>query len=419
MKPYVKDLQYYKFCLYGFFKNLRLIDAFLMLFFLEKGIGFFEIGILYSIRELITMIMEIPSGVISDAIGRRKTLIASFIIYIISFIVFYVSFNYEYLIIAMALFAVADASRTGVHKAMIFQYLLINNWQDYKIDYYGHTRSWSQTGSAISSLIAAIFVFLSGSYNIIFIASIIPYLADMILVYSYPTYLDGETSIITGTKIINRFKIVINAAIQTIKNFDFFKILTNLSLYTGYNKSVKDYIQPILKYIAIGMPFFAYMDNEKKTAIIIGVVYFIIYILTALASRLSGKFIKLFKQLEKPMNLTLIIGFIFGIISGLGAIIGIYVIPVIGFLVIIIIENLRKPIGIGIVADLSNNSSMATTLSITSQAKSFFAAILAPIIGYLADFYNPGVALLSISTLLLLLLPIYWLRNNSKKKVLN
>lgn len=72
-----KDFQYYKFCLYGFFKNLRFFDVFLMLFFLEKGISYVEIGILYSAREIAILTMEIPSGVISDALGRRKTLIGS------------------------------------------------------------------------------------------------------------------------------------------------------------------------------------------------------------------------------------------------------------------------------------------------------------------------------------------------------
>ena len=286
MQPtFKKDLQYYKFCLYGFFKNLRFFDAFLMLFFLEKEIDFLEIGILYSTREIVILIMEIPSGVISDALGRRKILIVSFLAYIISFIVFYFSQNYITLLLAMILFAVADATRTGVHKAMIFQYLNINNWGTYKIDYYGHTRSWSQTGSAISSLLAAFFVFYTERYDVIFIASIVPYLADMALIYSYPIYLDGEIVQISGKKIKQKFNLVIVAFAKTISHLNFLMILTNLSIYTGYYKAVKDYIQPLLKYVALSMPVFAYLNNEKKIAITTGIIYFIIYLLTALVSR--------------------------------------------------------------------------------------------------------------------------------------
>lgn len=405
-----KDLQYYKFCLYGFFKNLRFFDAFLMLFFLDKGISFLEIGILYSVREIIIMILEIPSGLISDMLGRRKTLIISFLAYILSFIVFYFSQNYIELMVAMVLFASADAFRTGVHKAMIFQYLKINNWSTHKINYYGHTRSWSQTGSAISSLLAALFVFYTESYDIIFIASIVPYLADMALIYSYPTYLDGEIKQISGKKIKQKFRIVNTAFIQTISQMNFFRILTNLSLYTGYYKAVKDYIQPLLKFVALGMPFFAYLNNEKKIAITTGIIYFIIYLLTALFSRYSGKFVNLFKHLSKPMNLTLTIGLSVGILTGLTFHMGYYAIPLVGFIIIMIIENLRKPIGIGLVADISKDESMATTLSVTSQAKSLFAAIIAPLIGLIADLYNPGTGIAIISIIILLGLPFYWLK---------
>ena len=384
-----------------------------MLFFLGKGINFLEIGILYSAREITILIMEIPSGVISDALGRRKTLIISFFAYILSFIVFYFSQNYITLLAAMILFALADAFRTGVHKAMIFQYLKINNWSIYKIDYYGHTRSWSQTGSAISSLLAAIFVFYTERYDIIFIASIVPYMADMLLIYSYPKYLDGEIVRISGEKVVQRFRLVIMAFSQTIKNMNFFRVMTNLSLYTGYYKAVKDYIQPLLVLVALSMPFFAYLNNEKRIAITIGVIYFIIYLLTAVFSRYSGKFTNLFKHLSKPMNLTLTIGLSVGVLTGLSFHLGYYVWPIVGFIVIMMIENLRKPVGIGLVANISKDESMATTLSVTSQATSVLAAIIAPIIGWIADIYNPGIGIAIISIILIIGLPIYWLKQKN------
>ena len=318
--------------------------------------------------------------------------------------------------VAMMFFALADAFRTGVHKAMIFQYLKINNWSTQKINYYGHTRSWSQTGSAISSLLAAIFVFYTESYDIIFIASIIPYLADMMLVYSYPKYLEGEIVQISGKKIKERFNLVLVAFGQIIIKFNFFKVLTNLSLYTGYFKAVKDYIQPLLKYVALSMPFFAYLNNEKKIAITIGVIYFVLYLLTSLVSRYSGRFTTIFKYYNKPMNLTFVIGLMIGIITGLTYKMGYYILPIIGFIAIMIVENLRKPIGIGLIADVSNDEAMATTLSVTSQAKSIFTAIIAPVIGWIADVYNPGTGIAVVSLIILIISPIYWLKQRDVKK---
>ncbi len=407
---YNRDTQFYKFCLYGFFKNLRFFDPFLILFLLSKGLSFLDIGVLYSIREIIILILEIPSGFISDALGRRKILILSFLIYILAFVVFYFSSSYILMILGMTLFAIGDALRTGVHKAMIFQYLQINNWGKYKIDYYGRTRSWSQSGSAVSALIAAVIVYYTENYSAVFIISVIPYLVDMILIYSYPKYLDGEPLTTTSKKIKHQFIIVSKGLIQSVRNLQFFSVLTNLSIYTGYNRAIKDYIQPTIKYISLGIPILAFLSDEKKIAIITGVIYSIIFILNAIASSLSGKFTQVFINLRKPMNVSLVIGLIAGVSIGFSYMIGSYIWPIAGFLVIVLVENLRKPIGVGLVADLSDKTAMATTLSIASQAKSVFTAIIAPFIGWLADIYNPGMAISIMSIVLIILMPFFWLR---------
>ena len=119
----IKDKQYYKFCLYGFLKNLRFFEPFFILFFLSKELSFLEIGTLYAVREIAINFFEIPSGIIADALGRRKTLASSFLVYIIAFIIFYSSGSFPLFILAMLFYALGDAIRTGINKAMIIDYL--------------------------------------------------------------------------------------------------------------------------------------------------------------------------------------------------------------------------------------------------------------------------------------------------------
>jgi len=412
-KQFKKDLQYYKFGLYGFFKNLSFFDSFLILFFLEKGLLFVAIGALYSIREVAIAIMEIPSGVIADALGRRRTLILAFFGYIISFVAFYLAEQFFWLAFAMLLYAVADAFRTGVHKAMIFQYLKANNWEKQKVAYYGHTRSYSQIGSAISAIGAGLIVFYTGNYSSIFLASIIPYMIDMILIWSYPKFLDGELKKLEGVRVKHKFNEVFRAFAISFKKLAFIKVLFNLSLYSGYYKAVKDYVQPLIKSAALTLPVFVYLNDEKKSAILISIFYFFTYLSTAYSSRISGKFNDLFIRSNKPMNLTIIIGFSAGIITGLAYFLGIYSIAIVGFLVIMLIENLRKPIGVGMVANLSNDKAMASILSAQSQTSSLLAALIAPLIGFLADQLNPGTGIAIATGIFILILPLYWLNIKS------
>ena len=106
-----KDKQYFKFCAYGFLKNLRLFEPFLILFFLEAGLSFLEIGVLYSVREIMRNLLEMPAGILADALGRRRTMISSFGFYIISFLSFYFSYSYALFMMAMIFYALGDAFR--------------------------------------------------------------------------------------------------------------------------------------------------------------------------------------------------------------------------------------------------------------------------------------------------------------------
>jgi len=405
-QSYQKNLQYYKFSFYGFFKNLRFFESFLILFFLEKGLTYVEIGLLYSIRSITIVLTEIPSGAIADALGRRRTLLMAFLVYILSFLSFYFANSFILMAVAMIFFALADAFRSGVHKAMIFHYLQKKGWSSVKTNYYGHTRAWSQRGSALSSLVAGVIVFYSGNYRVIFLASVLPYLIDMLLIWSYPGWLDGAIKNFDALGVKQKFTRVKQGFVQSFKKPLFLKAVVNTSVYTGYFKAVKDYVQPVIKMFALSIPAFAYLNHDKKTALFVGVFYFVIYLLTAWMSRRAGSFKEIFKNYAAPMNLTLLIGFGAGVISGLVFLTGWYSLAILGFILIMMVENLRKPIGVSMIAELSREDSMATMLSLTSQVKSVFAAIIAPLIGLVADKYGPGAGITVVSLLLLLLFPL-------------
>jgi len=395
---YKKNLQYYKFCSYGFLKNLRFFEPFLILFFLEKNLTFFQIGVLYTIREISINILEIPTGMIADSIGRRRTMVFSFIFYIISFTIFYFSAKYMLFITGILFFSFGEAFRTGTHKAMIFEYLKIKGWENQKVHYYGHTRASSQIGSAISALLAAAIVFYKGDYKFIFLYSIIPYA------------LDGNVIKINKKMIKQNFKKVFKEFVYSFKNIYLLRAITNLSLHSGFFKAVKDYLQPILKTFALSLPIFLFLENKQRAAVVIGVIYFIIYMLTSFASRKSGYIADKFKNLHVPLNITIICGLLMGLLSGIFFNLNILILSVIFYTSIYLIENLRKPMGISYVADMLNKDILATALSAESQAKTLFAAIIAPLIGLFADKYGIGNALIIISSVLILFFPLYFVK---------
>ncbi|MCF8303180.1 MAG: MFS transporter [Bacteroidales bacterium] len=419
-----KNLQYYKFCLYGFLKNLRFFDPFLILFFLEKGMSYLQIGTLYAIREIVRNILEIPAGILADALGRRKTMITSFSFYIISFLIFYFSETYWMFVVAMLVFSFGDAFRTGTHKAMIFEYLKIKGWQDQKVYYYGGTRSCSQLGSAISSLLAAGIVFYRGSYQSIFLFTVIPYVLDLLLMMSYPKALDGSTRAISRKEIKGTFKKVIGEFIYSFKTPRILQSISNLSVFSGFHKAVKDYLQPVLQTFALSTPFFLGLQGRERSALLVGIMYFIIYLMTSYSSRRSGYIANRFNNLRNPLNITILSGLIIGMLTGVFYQIEIFWLSIILFVLVYLVENARKPMGISYVSDLFEQNILATALSAESQIKSFYAAIFALLLGFFADQWGVGYALMIVPGIALMLSPLFYLKekgslNNDRKRSKN
>ena len=407
---FVKDIQYYRFCFYGFLKNLRFFEAFLILFFLDKGLTFLEIGILYSIREIVINIIEIPSGIIADSFGRRRTMIFAFVFYIISFIVFYLSGTYFLFVIAMIFYSFGDGMRSGNHKAMVLNYISFKGWKDQKIHYYGHTRSWSQAGSAIAALFGGLIVFITGNYSQIFLFSIIPYLLDLINVFLYPKFLDGNIKKFDFVKMKENFKNVFKELVSSFQKIYILKAIANNAFYSGYYKVIKDYLQVVLQTLALSLPVLLNFNDIGKTSIIIGLAFFIIYFLNSFASKFSGKIADRFKNVYKPLNLSLTIGYFAGLLGGIFFYQNLTFVSVFCYILILIIENIRKPMAVSYISSILDKKIYASTFSINSQIQTLVAAVLAPLLGFFADEFGIGIALIIISLIMILFFPFYFIK---------
>ncbi len=400
MDNLIKNRQYYKFCFYGFLKNLRFFDAFFILFLLEKGLSFTQIGILYAVREIVVNLSEIPSGIIADTYGRKRALMAALLFFMISFLVFYLSADFWLFLLAFVLYGVGDAFRSGTHKGMIMDYLKLNQWEGQKISYYGHTRSWSQMGSAISSLLAGLIVFYSGRYQSIFLFSIIPYLVNLLLIASYPGELNGPVMLkASGSR--PGVGSTIRHFIKVIKRPEVLEIVNSSAIHTAYLRAVKDYIQPLMVHVALLIPIMLHVEAEKKNGIIIGLIYFFIYLLTSQASRLSSRFV-----VHNKMNIsfiTLLFGFTFGVVSGALYSYGFWLIALIAFVGIFIVENIRKPILTGFIADEVPNEILTSLISAQSFIRTVMTALLALVFGIIADSKGIGISFLVISLSLVLI----------------
>jgi MFS family permease len=383
--------------MYGFLKNLRFFEPFLILFFRDIGLSFLQIGLLFTIREAVTNVTEIPTGILADSVGRRITMVFSMIAYICSFAIFFFLNSYAWFIVAMTFFGLGESLRSGTHKSLILSYLRMNDWENQKVAYYGLTRSYSQMGSAVNSLIAAFLVFFYGDYKIVFLAALIPYIINLVNLATYPKAIDEE---------IREKKPQKYSFLATFKSVDNIKIYLNSSLFDAFFKTVKEYLQPILASLALSLPFFVDMNLEKRTSVVVGICYFFIYILTSYASKNSYLFVEKTKKLSLALNVTFITGMILILMAGFFNVFSLNIIPVILFLILFVLQNLRRPLNVSLISDIIPPEKLSTGLSVESQLKTIFIAVFSPILGFLADKIGVGWALFVFSAFMLLLYPM-------------
>lgn len=406
MKPIYSEIksdrQIWKFSLYGFFKNLRFFEPYLLLFMLHNDLSLLKIGLLFSIKEIIVYFFEIPSGLIADKLGNRNELVSCFVFYILSFLIFAVSHNFMGFAVAMILYGLGDAFRSGTHKSIIMSYLEKKEWFNYKAFVYGRTRSFSLFGSAISAILSVLILWFYKDIYLLFYVSIIPYIIDFLLILSYPKELDSHNKRIVG------FKDFFSETIKSIKSIwkqkYTLKIVLSSATFEGIFKTIKDYIQPILKIlVATNLTFLIFKDksNEENLNFLLGITYFTIYIIGSVSSKNAYR-LRFLGSSAKIMNLLF-----WGLATSCFFLFfasheNYKYLVVLVFIVLNILQNIRKPFFVDLIGDYLKKQERATVLSIESQLKSILIIILAPMVGYIADMFGMEFLFLFLTFLSLL-----------------
>jgi len=409
-----KNKQIKKFCLYGFLKNLKFFEPYLYIYLIQVvRLNLFQIGTLFSIRGIVIYLFEVPSGVFADQYGKKTELMICFIFYIASFFFFFLGGSYAIVAAAMVFFGLGEAFRSGTHKAMIYSYLEQKGWFKHKTFVYGRTRSFSLIGSSLSAFASILLIIRLPRMQSIFLFSIIPYVIDFLLIWSYPDTLNEpvETTI--------SIKNFITYSIKQLKNIFTNRLLRTVvvssSLFDAIFKVLKDYIQPILNDIILisGIYVVASMEAATQLKIILGIVYGVMYIFSSWVSRNVYRLNLKFKS-GKLMDISFdILGIVFFIMF-FAVKTKIMLVVILLYFSLYLLKDGRRPLVVDVFGDCMKKNERATVLSIDSQLSSLFMIVLAPLFGYIADRF--GIAMLFLVIGLSILVLNRFLRVEKNKK---
>ena len=138
------------------------------------GITLFEISLIEGINYALTILLEMPWGILADRIGYRKSMIVCSFLYFISKVIFYKAYGLAMFLIERILLAFVFAGLTGVDSSIIYLSDPENSHRNF-----GYHSACGTIGMLLSSFIFAFFI--KDDLRMSAFATTIPYLLSFVL----------------------------------------------------------------------------------------------------------------------------------------------------------------------------------------------------------------------------------------------
>ena len=125
----------------SFFFNLSALTSVITLFYLRRGLNFTQISLLGVIISLAIIIFEVPTGLVSDIIGRKKSIIFGIILLLVHATVYIFANNFITFATGILFFAIAITFFSGCVTAIIYDSLKAIKKENQAKTYIGRYRS--------------------------------------------------------------------------------------------------------------------------------------------------------------------------------------------------------------------------------------------------------------------------------------
>ncbi|MCJ7682271.1 MAG: MFS transporter, partial [Candidatus Aminicenantes bacterium] len=150
-----------KIYIYKFLSEFYLIVPILIPFYKSNGLNTTQIFIVQASYALAVLLLEVPSGYLSDRIGRKHTLILGALFFPIGIGVYMLGSVVWHFILAEVFIAGANSMRSGCDSALIYDTLLMMKQESEYKKYEGRSIFFTRIGTSVSSLLGGLLALIS------------------------------------------------------------------------------------------------------------------------------------------------------------------------------------------------------------------------------------------------------------------
>ena len=168
--------------LFNFFTDFRFYSAILILYF-AKVTGSYALAMsLFSVTMFSSALFEVPTGILSDRIGRKKTITAGALFSVFSVICYAIGGGYIALAIGALFEGIARAFYSGNNNAMLHDSLRDLQKVDTFDHYLGKTSAMFQVALVLGTVIGSIVAYFS--YAWVMWLSVFPQIVCLVISFS-------------------------------------------------------------------------------------------------------------------------------------------------------------------------------------------------------------------------------------------
>jgi MFS family permease len=282
-------------------------------------LNFQEIFWIFTIGSIISLIVEIPTGIFADLYGKRKSIIISKFGIFCSYVLFGLSNNFWMFLLSQVVFELGNSFRTGTETAYTYDYLKQNPKNPNYTEVKGKQKFWARVSESGAALIGGFLAKLLG-YNWVFLIAAIPAFLNFLLAVSWEEIKERKSK---KLKIKESWKHAKESMCELCKKSNLFKITINIMLFAAIIAALQKFIQPYMVDASLPVEWF-------------GVIYSVALGITAIVVRYSHVIEKKFGTVN-TINYMSFLGILPLLVLGLGhvSLIGVGL-----FFFVIIIENI-------------------------------------------------------------------------------
>lgn len=169
---------------FNFFSDFTLYAPIAIIYFSQVS-GSYVLGMsIFAIARVSSALFEVPTGIFSDRIGRRKTLILGAAA-AIAFATFYaIGHSFWILVIGAILEGLSRSFYSGNNEALLYDTLAEKNQQNKYAEYLGKTSKMNEIALALSALAGGLFL-IKGSIGTLLWLSVISQIICLIIAFKF------------------------------------------------------------------------------------------------------------------------------------------------------------------------------------------------------------------------------------------